>query len=102
MGGLFGGSGKKQAKAIKESAALEAASAREAARGSVMAQQTLLAQDRAARQAEELLSKPQGQVEVDLVSADKDGENTFDPATGKRKTKRQSYSSAAAATGIQI
>lgn len=101
MGGLFGGGGKKQAKAIKEASKLEAAAAREAARGSVMAQQTLLAQDKAARQAEELLSRPQGQVEVDLVSADNDGENTFDPATGRRKTKRASYS-AARATSIQI
>lgn len=99
MGSIFGGGGKKQAKAIKESSLLEAAQAREAARGSVMAQQTMLAQDMAARKAEELLSKPQGEVEVDLQSVDSG--DTFDPATGKRKTKRASYS-ADTHGGIQI
>lgn len=99
MGGLFGGGGKKQAKAIRESAEAEAKAAREAARGAVMNTETLLAQDKAARQAEELLSRPQGQVEVDLESVD--ASDTFDPATGKRKTKRASYSTASP-TGIQI
>lgn len=93
MGGIFGGSGKKQAKAIKESSELEAASAREAARGAVMAQQTMLAQDRAAKAASELLSRPQGEVDVELQS--QDSGDTFDPATGKRRTKRSTYSAKA-------
>lgn len=98
MGGIFGGGGKKQAKAIKEAAKAEAAAAREAARGAVLAQQTMLEQDRAAKQAEELLSRPQGEVDVDLVSED-DGD-TFDPATGKRRTRRSAYNSTRPAISI--
>lgn len=95
MGGIFGGSAaKKQAKAIKDSSEAEAAAAREAARGSVMAQQTMLAQDMAARKAEELLSRPQGQVEVELEGVNDTGGDTLDPATGRRRTKRQTYNSA--------
>jgi hypothetical protein len=99
MGGIFGSSGKKEAKAITESSQLEAAAAREAARGAVMTQQTMLAQDRASKVASELLSRPQGEAEVDLESVANANGDTFDPATGKRRTKRQSYS---AATSIQI
>lgn len=92
MGGLFGGSGKKQAKAIKDSSEAEAKAAREAARGAQLSQETMLAQDRASRAAADLLKKPQGQIEVQLDTDS--GGDTFDPATGKRRTTRSGYSSA--------
>lgn len=103
MGGIFGGkAAKKQAKAIKKASKLEAAADREAARGAQLAQETMLAQDAAARRAAELLSKPQGEVDVELESINPDGDDTFDPVTGKRKTRRQAFSSGPATTGVQI
>lgn len=101
MGGIFGGkAAKKQAKAIKETAKLEAAAAREAARGAQMATETMLAQDAASKKAAELLAKPQGEVQVELQSVD--DEDSFDPVTGRRKTRRQAFSAGRAAGGIQI
>lgn len=91
MGSVFGGGGKKQAKAIKKASQLEAAAAREAARGAQLTQETMLAQDRASRAAADLLSRPQGEVEVDLLSR---GDDEIDPATGRRRNTRQSYSKA--------
>jgi hypothetical protein len=92
LGGVFGGGGKKQAKAIEKASKAEAKAAREAARGAQLATETMLAQDRASRAAAELLKRPQGQIEVQL---DTDGGgDTFDPATGKRRTTRSGYTSA--------
>lgn len=92
MGSIFGGGGKKQAKAIKQAAELEAKAAREAARSSQMAQETMLAQYKAGEAAADLLNRPQEEVEVNLAS--RGGEDTFDPATGKRRTTRQRYTAA--------
>jgi hypothetical protein len=103
MGFIFGdgGASKKQAQAITESSQQEAAAAREAARGDVLAQQTLLAQDRAAKSAEELLSRPTGEVDVSLQS-DASNSASIDPSTGKRRTKRASYGTGGSPSGIQI
>ena len=92
MGFIFGG-GKKQAAAITKASDLESSAAREAARGSQMTQETLLAQDKASHSAAELLSKPQGEVQVDLIGRGRNADQ-FDPATGKRRTTRSTYSSA--------
>lgn len=98
MGFLFG-SGKAQAAAIKDSSELEAKQARENARSAQIATETLIAQDRAGKAAAAILTKPQGEVNVELASTDNG--DTFDAATGKRRTRRSTYS-AATPTSIQI
>lgn len=90
MGFLFGGDGgKKQAKAITDTAAATAAADREAARGAQLTTETMVAQDKAARAASELLSRPQGQVDVSLESDGSDDatvRNKYSAANGASAT----------------
>jgi hypothetical protein len=92
MGGLFGG-GKKAARitaaATLKSAEMQAANDRLVAQASQNSMETMLAQSVASDKAAELLSVPQGQIDVQL-GASTDAP-TVDEATGKRRTVRQKY-----------
>jgi len=104
MGILFG-SGKKaakiQAKATMDSANMQASADREVARSAVQTQETMIAQHVASKMASDILSKPQGQVDVQLSP---DATNaTVDPATGRKRNVRAQYRmKPSAGSGIKI
>jgi hypothetical protein len=103
MGFLTGGAKKAakiQAAATIQVATDTAANDRVIAQGAQQARETMIAQDTAAKQAAEVLSKPQGQVDVMLASDGAVAE--IDPATGRRKTARSTYTAKSAKSGIVI
>lgn len=104
MGFILNG-GKKQAKkaaaAALESANKQAANDRILAVGAQQSRETLIAQNAASQRASELLSKPQGKVDVQLAPDPAIAE--IDPATGRRRTTRSTYlSKKAPGSGIRI
>lgn len=102
MGFLFGTSpaARKQAEATTAAAADTAKNDRLVAQAAEQSRETLTAQDTAARTASELLSKPQGMADVQVAP---DGQTQgVDPATGRRRTTRQSYTAATPTSGIKV
>jgi hypothetical protein len=89
----FLSSGKKaariQAKATTDSANMQAASDRVVAQGAQQSLETQLAQKLASDKAAETLSKPQGQIDVQLAPDANVAE--VDPVTRRRKTTRSRF-----------
>lgn len=104
MGFIFG-SGKKdaraQAAATEKAAASQSRSDRLVAQSVQQSRETMLAQNKASQYAAELLSKPQEQIDVQLAPDDPAAE--IDENTGRRRTTRSSFMSAAqSSSGIKI
>lgn len=100
ISGLFGGGGKKQAKAIRDSAEMQAKNDRLAAQAAQQGLESTVAQDKAARIAAETLSRPAEKIDVQLAPSVPEAE--IDPTTGRRRTVRSSFTSKTASSGIKI
>jgi hypothetical protein len=109
MGGLLGlitgSSGAKKGAKIQAAATLKAANDtagndRLIAQAAQQSRETMLAQDNASRSAAELLNKPMGMADVQLASSDSAAE--IDPDTGRRRTRRSTYTSKSPTSGVRI
>lgn len=90
---------KRQARAAEKSAAAQAQADRNAAIALQQGRETMIAQARASEKAQEMLSVPMEQVEVDLSANNAE----VDPATGRRRPTRAAFmSTRAPGSGIRI
>lgn len=96
----FGNSAaKRQARATEKAAADQAKADRLAAVALQQGRETMIAQARASERAQELLSAPMEQAEVDLSANNAE----IDPATGRRRPVRAAFmSTRAPGAGITI
>lgn len=103
MGFMFGTSpaAKKAAKATALAAENTARNDRLMSQAAQQSRETINAQDVASRAAAELLGKPQGTVDIQVAP---DGQQAgVDPATGRKRTTRSTFSSStASASGIRL